>query len=343
MRRSLILLAASIFAVCAFLAVPVVLFELGHSRDFSQAIYILPDGNVAPSTSLIQRQGNAYRITENLSHTIVVKKSDAIINGDGYSINPLYPINYSSLILSSASNVTIQNVNLVAPHNGKGSSFTIRMEASSFNSIIRTNHYGGTVSLLCSHNNWISENTALIIRLKGSANNTISNNTISCLELEESYGNLVLRNNITSTSATSTALSLNNSSDNLVFGNYIGNHYHRWALLSGTSTGNLIVANEITGPFVLEPALLSEGNQLYNNNFINPAHSNEQTISDVTNIWDNNEEGNYWGDYSGTDANGDGIGDTPYLIDVNNQDRYPLMKPINIAFEPQPQLRNSQR
>jgi endoglucanase len=27
------------------------------------------------------------------------------------------------------------------------------------------------------------------------------------------------------------------------------------------------------------------------------------------------------------DANGDGIGDTPYVIDINNQDRYPLMQP----------------
>jgi len=41
--------------------------------------------------------------------------------------------------------------------------------------------------------------------------------------------------------------------------------------------------------------------------------------------WDDGKQGNYWSDYNGTDINGDGVGDTPYVIDEMNIDRYPLM------------------
>ena len=43
--------------------------------------------------------------------------------------------------------------------------------------------------------------------------------------------------------------------------------------------------------------------------------------------------GNYWSDYNGTDENNDGIGDTHYPIDSDN-DNYPLMKPFENYFAP---------
>ncbi len=44
--------------------------------------------------------------------------------------------------------------------------------------------------------------------------------------------------------------------------------------------------------------------------------------------------GNYWNDYNGTDNDDNGIGDTPYIIDEDNQDIYPLMEPVTIPEFP---------
>jgi len=39
--------------------------------------------------------------------------------------------------------------------------------------------------------------------------------------------------------------------------------------------------------------------------------------------------GNYWADYTGTDENGDGIGDQPVILNDNNIDYHPLISPVD--------------
>lgn len=59
---------------------------------------------------------------------------------------------------------------------------------------------------------------------------------------------------------------------------------------------------------------------------INGCFCEEYPEDEEPHEWDDGKEGNYWSDYNGTDTNGDGIGDTPYIIDALNIDHYPLMQ-----------------
>jgi parallel beta-helix repeat protein len=70
----------------------------------------------------------------------------------------------------------------------------------------------------------------------------------------------------------------------------------------------------------------SSYNTFYHNNFIDD-EIRVHVQNSFNNSWDNGCEGNYWSDYKGTDLDGDGIGDTPYIIDENDIDNYPLMSP----------------
>jgi nitrous oxidase accessory protein NosD len=79
---------------------------------------------------------------------------------------------------------------------------------------------------------------------------------------------------------------------------------------------------------------LTAGNFIYHNNFLDFAWN--QTRTTPVNVWSSNMQGNYWADYNGVDANHDGVGDTPYIIDKTNTDKYPLMQPVNLAVEPIP-------
>ncbi|MFQ5910556.1 MAG: fibronectin type III domain-containing protein [Thermoplasmata archaeon] len=76
---------------------------------------------------------------------------------------------------------------------------------------------------------------------------------------------------------------------------------------------------------------LADGTTVDHNNIIDNVKQaldyNNDGYSNRTNTWDTGSEGNYWSDYTGEDLDGDSIGDTPYVIDGDSQDRYPLMSP----------------
>ena len=125
------------------------------------------------------------------------------------------------------------------------------------------------------------------------------------------------------------------SSNNTIMANAITDNIVG-ILLSGDSntiTGNYIARNE-EGIFF---GVNTPGNEplnivLTHNSFVDNAvqfsgcFCETYDPEEAVHTWDDGSRGNYWSDYNGTDANGDGIGDTPYVIDVQNQDRYPFMQ-----------------
>ncbi|HEC95144.1 MAG TPA: hypothetical protein ENI45_04170, partial [Thermoplasmatales archaeon] len=111
----------------------------------------------------------------------------------------------------------------------------------------------------------------------------------------------------------------NNIQDNEITGNKYGIY------LTHSSRNNIfrntIKTNTLFGCWL---CCGSTNNTVYLNKFI----SNNQSAYDaISNQWHKNNRGNYWSDYKGEDADGDGIGDTPYYIppDGKNRDKYPLV------------------
>jgi len=125
-------------------------------------------------------------------------------------------------------------------------------------------------------------------------------------------------------------VSNNTAEGNSVTGNIIG------VLLSGDSNNiikNYIAGNDeglflgVNGPGTVPLNITLSGNSFVDNEVqFSGCTCAQYNLTEAIHTWDNGSRGNFWSDYNGTDSNGDGIGDTPYVIDPKNQDRFPLMQ-----------------
>ena len=110
-------------------------------------------------------------------------------------------------------------------------------------------------------------------------------------------------------------------------------------------SNNIIFANQITncGKVYADPSKVfwpkatfpgNESGIIFGNNFINNFRNLECSKMPKIDSFDNGTLGNYWSDYAGADANADGVGDTPYIIDANRTDFHPSIVAFDIAKEP---------
>jgi parallel beta-helix repeat protein len=163
--------------------------------------------------------------------------------------------------------------------------------------------------------------------------NEVVGNDVDGISVSGSTRNTISDNNVTGNGWSGIGL-FGYSSDNNVTSNNVVNNPEGIALVISAQneiSGNTIVSNSNWGISIYQ----SLNNTIFHNEFNNSLQANSDGS---LNMWDDGypSGGNYWSNYNGTDlysgpcqniTGSDGVGDDKYVIDSNNTDNYPLMKP----------------
>lgn len=267
-----------------------------------ETIYIKADGSIDPSGAPISTSDNiTYTLTDNIYESLIIQRNNTIIDGAGHALHKTE--SGYGIYLAKSKNVTIKNMEIIGSEYSGGIYHYLSFNNTIIGNNIRDNGEHGIYQAMA--------NSSTICE------NTITNSTWG-LDFDASYGNVAFGNTITDNEY---GIRFISSSDNMIFENTIVNNdygFYRWYTCLN--------------------------NTVYHNNCIYNTIQAYGFGSGSPNVWDENypSGGNYWSDYDGTDRyrgcdqnvlGSDGIGDTPYVIGVNNVDHYPLIKPYG---SPQP-------
>lgn len=252
--------------------------------DTIQTVVIQPDGSISPSTVPIQRNGDTYTLTGNISATMRIHRSNIVLDGAGYTLHG--PYNGTALdvwMIGEGSNQLPEGVL---------AQYTIGIDLANRDvkgiTIKNLNILNFSIGMYM----WTNNNT-----LTG---NAVSYNIVGILL---SGSNTTITNNYLSHNTQGLFFGFNDPSD---------------------------IPNDI---------IISYNGFESNKMQINGCLCDEYPENEPPHAWDNGEVGNYWSDYNGIDANNDGFGDTPYIVDIQNQDRFPFIQ--NPAKPPVPSAKLS--
>jgi parallel beta-helix repeat protein len=191
----------------------------GGPAKANGTIYIRADGSIDPPTASIQRNGDAYTLTGNITSVgdgIVIERDNMTLDGAGYEIQGTNPQFFGSngIYLSNRRNVTLGNLNI-----GNFSVGIALVEAA-------------TNNLVCENN--LEENyCGISLGLNGGP--------AYCLG-----GNIICRNNISKNR--DCGFASYSSSNNSIIGNNIGENYNIGIRLLASSVNTLRQNNMFDNP-----------------------------------------------------------------------------------------------
>jgi parallel beta-helix repeat protein len=243
------------------------------------------------------------------SNTVNDKEVYYLIGESNLVINSVTFPDVGYLALVNCNNITVHNLELTG--NGQGILLAYTTNSTIYNNRISDNYSG--IALFASSSNYIATNNITDnyrgIQFSNSSNfngiayNVITNGTDGIF-LFNSYQNTFTLNNVTNNGI---GIGLKEASFNMIRANYF----------------------------------IDNDRQVYD------VSTEDSSVNASMNSWGVGYPtgGNYWSDYTGIDVKSgknqnqtgsDGIGDTPYVINQNNQDNFPLMPygssiPITIA------------
>jgi nitrous oxidase accessory protein len=289
------------------------LFRVSLVKTASNTIIVPDDYSTIQEAINHADEGDTIFLSEGTYYeNVVVNKSVSLLS-DGRTgiINGSIPLEPALTI--EADNVFISELRV------KGGG--VFLDTSS-NCIVKDNHIGtgygsGGIDVYRGTHNMIAGNFIEPctggIKLIQSDNNTVTRNSMNPHEH---------------------SLFLSNSSFNLISENELGIHWSTTCLLLLSSHSNTIVGNTLLDEgFEFSPHMEfygSNDNLLFHNNFEGLSCGVDLYENNTGNVWDNGVEGNYWCDYTGTDTDGDGVGDTG--LPWKGLDYHPLMTPYFYAW-----------